>query len=229
MKSSTAVLATLLLAAQPAIAAPVTVSGLNVDFTYDDLLLGLYGTPTVFNDSIYFTPVAFEATSLDGTGSGFSSSTINIKVTPKAGFDLDSVALIEHGDYLLLGSGAAVYATGQLSVFDLAAPGVITTAGIASSPTTTTGSLESWSAFSGVDLDTPGWVPGAGINLTIKNLLLATTASPGSVADISKTYVGASFDASPVPETSKSALMLAGIGLIGFVVHRRARNPGSVL
>ncbi|MGD8312254.1 MAG: hypothetical protein PVJ66_06625, partial [Gammaproteobacteria bacterium] len=32
-------------------AALITVNGTNVSFTYDDSLLGLFGTPTVFGDS----------------------------------------------------------------------------------------------------------------------------------------------------------------------------------
>jgi hypothetical protein len=224
MKKAICVASALLFTAQPASADIVTVAGTNVIFTYDDLLTGLFGTPTVLGDGIYFTPVEFDVSSLNGAGFDFIKSTINIKVTPKAGFDLGSVALIESGDYLLLGSGTSVIATGQLRAFDLADSSVLSTASIISSLTETPGlPTQDWTASAGINLDTPAWIEGSGINLTLENILLASSTTANSVAFIEKKLVALSFSVSPspVPEPSKTTLILAGLGLIGFVVRRR--------
>lgn len=215
-----------LFAAQTASASSVTRSGLSVDFTYDDTLLSLFGTPTVLNDSIYFTPTNFDVASLNGAGINIANATINIKITPKIGFDLDSVALKESGDYLLHGDGIkGVDVTGQLRAFDLSDPAILETASIVSTPTTATGlPTKNWSAFAGINLDTSTWLPGDGINLSIENILLAYTSNPVSLAFIEKKFVGVSLIASPVPEPSNRSLLLSSLGLIGFLVHRRSFN-----
>lgn len=213
-----------LFVAQTASASSVTLSGSSVDFTYDDTLLSLFGTPTVLNNSIYFTPVNFDVASLNGTGINIANATLNLKVTPKIGFDLDTVALNESGDYLLLGRGfKGVEATGQLRAFDLSDPAVLETAGIVSTPTTATGlPTKNWSAFAGINLDTPTWLQGGGIDLSIENILLAYTSQPNSLAFIEKKFVGVSFITSPVPEPSNRSLFLSSLGLIGYLVHRRS-------
>jgi hypothetical protein len=213
-----------LFAAQTASASTVTLSGSSVDFTYDDTLLSLFGAPTVVNDSLYFTPTSFDVASLNGAGINITNATVNIEITPKIGFDLDSVALDERGDYLLLGHGTeGVEATGQLRAFELSNPAILETASIASTPTTATGlPTSNWSAFAGINLDTPTWLPGGGINLTIENILLAYTSNPVSLAFIEKKFVGVSLIASPVPEPSNRSLLLSSLGLIGFLVHRRS-------
>lgn len=212
--------------AHAATAASVTLSGSSVDFTYDDSLVSLFGSPTVLNDTIYFTPTDFDVTSLNGAGISFTNALVNIGVAPKAGFDLDGVTLFERGTYLLLGPGAKwVEAAGQVSAFDMMEPGVFSAASLVGTLTTTTGlPAKYWDATASIDLDSAVWQPGGGINLTIENFLLASTGAPGSMASMSKSYIGASFVASPVPELDDYLLMLAGIGLVGFVVARRSRR-----
>ncbi|WP_310448273.1 hypothetical protein [Thiobacillus sp.] len=218
--------AALFLVAHTASAATVTLSGNSVDFTYDDALVSLFGTPTVLDDTIYFTPADFDVTSLNGAGLSFTNALVNISVAPKAGFDLDSVTLFERGTYLLLGPGAKwVEASGLVSAFDLADPGVFSSATLVSTPTTTTGLPPNyWDATAGISLDTATWQAGGGINLTIENFLIASTVAPGSMAYMDKAYIGASFVASPVPEPDDYLLMLASIGLIGFVVAHRSNG-----
>jgi hypothetical protein len=215
-----------LFAAQTASATSVTLSGSTVDFTYDDSLVTLFGTPSVLNDSIYFTPTIFDVTSLNGAGISFTNDLTNIKVTPKAGFDLDSISLFERGTYLLLGPGAkSVEAAGQISAFDLSNPAVFSASSLVSTLTTATGlPAKYWEASAGIDLDTSAWQEGTGINLTIENYLLASTTAPGSLAFMDKSFIGASFATSPVPEPDNYLLMLASIGLIGFVVVHRSKG-----
>lgn len=209
-------------------AIPVQLSGDTVDFFFDDVLLGLFGTPTLLGDSLYFTPTEFDVSSLNGAGFAFANSTVNIKVVPKAGFDLDGMSVTEKGDYLLLGSGpSGVDVSGQIRVFELSDPASLATTSLApSAPLTVTGTpTTNWTALSTLGLDGPGWVEGEGINLTIENLLLAHTTSPVSLAFIEKKFVGVEVVTSPVPEPANLVLLLSSLGLIGFMVQHRKGRP----
>lgn len=208
-------------------AIPLQLSGTTVDYFFDDALLSLFGMPSLIGDSLYFTPVEFDVSSLNGSGYALANATVNIKIIPKAGFDLDGLSVTEQGDYLLLGSGpSGVDVTGQLRVFSLASPATLATTSLAPvAPLTTTGvpSVD-WTAISSLGLDNPGWLEGDGINLTIENLLLAYTTAPASLAFIEKKFVGIEVVTSPVPEPENLALLLSSLGLIGFVVrHRKSR------
>lgn len=213
-----------LLAAPPALADEVVLQGNTLTFIYDDLLEGLFGVPTVLGDSLYFTPTVFDASALNGVGYDLVKSTLNIKVMAKSGYDLDSVSLLEAGDYLLLGAGTSVDVGGQLRAFDLATPSVFTTSSIVASSLTTTGlPTQDWTASAAISLDGASWIEGSGINLTIENILLALSTQPATGAFIEKKYVGLSFETtlSPVPEPGHAMLILSGLSLLGFVVRRR--------
>lgn len=207
-----------------AIAATVTLAGNTVDFSFDDALLSLFGPAAVSGDTLYFTPVDFKATSLNGAGFALTNDTVNIKVTAHADATFSSVSLIEKGDYLLLGSGSTADVGGQMRVFDIAAPLTDTTASIASlSPLNLMGvSTHNWAAEASINLS--AWESTRAINVTIENLLLASTGAVPSVAFVEKKFVGLNpvmLVASPTPEAETYALMLAGLGLVGFAAARR--------
>lgn len=209
-----------------ALAAPVTLAGSTVDFSFDDSLLGLFGPASVSGDSLYFTPVAFKAQSLNGAGYALASDTINIQVMARTGWTFESMALAERGDYLLLGSGSTADVAGQMRVFDVAAPMTDTTAAIASaSPLNLSGvPTHNWSAQAAVDLT--GWNNARTVNVTVQNLLLASTSDPASLAFVEKKFVGLNpiMAAAPVPEAETYAMMLAGLGLVGFAVTQRRKS-----
>jgi hypothetical protein len=208
-----------------AFAAPVTLSGSTVDFSFDDALLGLFGPASVSGDTLYFTPVAFEAQSLNGAGFALSNDTVNISVTAHDGWSFDSVGLSERGDYLLLGSGSTADVAGQMRVFDIAAPLTDISAPIAAlSPLNLTGvPTHNWDAQASIDLS--GWESTRSINVTVENLLLASTAATPSLAFVEKKFVGLTpftmATPAPVPEASTYAMMLAGLGLVGWMGMRR--------
>lgn len=214
-----------------ALAVPVHLSGDTVDFFFDDALLGLFGSPTLLGDTLYFTPSEFDVASLNGSGYALTASTLNIQVIPKAGYDLDALRVTEEGDYLLLGSGpSGVDVAGQVRAFALSDPAMLATESIApDAPLAVVGvPTTNWTAVSGLGLDAAGWVEGDGINLTLENLLLAYTTADVSLAFIEKKFVGVSVSTSPVPEPETLALLLASLGLVGFRVRHRQLRAGIV-
>jgi hypothetical protein len=207
-----------------AFAAPVTVAGMTVDFSFDDALLGLFGQPVVTGDSLYFTPTTFSAEALNGVGFDLTKATANIKVTAHDGFDFTSLALSERGDYLQVGAGAKVAVSGQIRVFDSMNPASEVTASIL--PTTPFLPTD--------DFITKNWTAGAAtslvdmksasmLNVTIENILIAQSPlGTETLAFIEKKFAGLDVVTAPIPEADTYAMLLAGLGLIGYVVRRRA-------
>lgn len=219
-----------------ALAIPVTLVGTNVSFTYDDALVGLFGTPTLVGDSLIFTPTDFFAESSNGTGVVMTNETLNIRITANPGYQFSGVSLTERGDYYLIGSDAEVAVGGQIRVIDLDDPisNEVTGAIAATAPldvhTTLSGFVTTnWTATASVLV--PGAAAGWGgadgvvdsVSLTIENLLLARTTAAGSSAFIEKKFTGSSMVVSVVPEAQTWTMLLAGLGLVGFFARRRAQ------
>lgn len=206
-----------------AYAASVTLTGTNVDFTYDDSLTNLFGQPTVAGDTLFFTPVNFDVSSSNGEGYNFNNGTVNIQVTAHSGMTFDSVDVLERGDYLLLGAGSTADVSGQVRVFDTAMPLTDLTTGITAGPLTMSGTpTNNWTANSSIDVSS--WNTASTLNVTIQNLLLTSTTTPNSLAFVEKKFASLSLVTTPVPEAETYGMMLAGLGLIGFVVSRRRRS-----
>lgn len=204
-----------------ALAASVTLTGTTVDFTFDDAMLGLFGPANVSGNSLYFTPTDFEAKSLNGAGFALTNDTMNIKVSAHSGWLFSTIGLVEKGDYLLLGSSGMADVAGQMRVFDVAAPLVdVTTSIVSSSPLTQVGlPTHNWDAQVSTDLS--AWNTAQAINVTIENLLLASTGAASSLAFVEKKFVGLTVVTAPVPEAETYAMMLVGLGLVGFAARRR--------
>lgn len=207
-------------------AASVTLSGNTVDYTFDDTLLGLFGPASLSGDTLYFTPVSFQAESLNGAGYALTNSTMNIQVSAHEGWAFTNMSLIEKGDYMLLGGASTADVTGQMRVYDLDSVLTDLTASIQTAavldhmglPTT------NWEAGSVVDLS--AWADTQAINVTVQNLLLASTSGASSLAFVDKKFVGltptmAAISVSPIPEAHTYGMMLAGLGLIGWKIKRR--------
>ena len=207
-----------------AYSATVTLTGNTVDFNFDDSLLGLFGQASVAGDSLYFTPVDFAAKSSNGAGYGFTHETMNIKVKAHDGWSFSSMGLLERGDYLLLGAGGSVDVTGQIRVFDTARPLTELTDNIqTTSPLNLSGGpTHNWVANAGVDLS--DWSNTRAVNVTVENLLIAYPGASSSLAFVEKKFVGLTpfmTPTTPVPEAETYGMMLAGLGLVGWMTRRR--------
>ena len=209
-----------------AVAAPVTLSGTTVDFTFDDALLGLFGMPVLSaNNTLVFTPVGFDAQAFNGPKFDLTNQTMNIRVTAKQGFEIGHVGLLERGDYLLEGAASSVDVTGQLRMFDLNNQAVSFTDSIdASAPLTMVGlPTHNWMATAGIAVNTAMYDL-TYANVAVENLLIARAFSVDSLAFIEKKEVFLNVNTmaiTPVPEAETYAMMLAGLGLVGFMVNRR--------
>ncbi|MGB9094457.1 MAG: hypothetical protein WCB93_10105, partial [Gallionella sp.] len=92
----------------------------------------------------------------------------------------------EKGDYLLLGSGSTADVSGQMRVFDVAKPLLdVTTSILPASPLTQTGvPTHNWTSDLSTDLS--AWNSTRTVNVTVEDLLLASTSTAASVAFVEK-------------------------------------------
>lgn len=208
-----------------AVAASVTLSGNSVDFTFDDALMGLFGQPALSGDTLSFTPVDFKTASTNGEGYTLADNTVNIQMTAHNGYSFSSVDLAERGDYMLLGGGSTADVAGQVRVYDTLDPAKDTITSIAPSVAMdqTGVSTHPWTAVASTDLS--GWAGTQSVNVSYQNLLVASTNGSSSLAYVDKKYGGLTATTvaavTPVPEAQTSAMMLAGLGLIGWTLRRR--------
>ena len=212
-------------------AATVTLNGSDVSFTYDDTNMGLFGSPTVSGNTIFFTPTNFKAVSTNGEGLVITTSTVNFVVTPNQGKAITSLALTERGDYSLDGEGSSVGIGGQMRVFSMNDPINVADSSFitsASDLTTNDNLYHNWTAGAGVDLTGAQWSKTSAVNMTLENVLEATTSGSGpSKAFIEKKFAGVGITVGLVPPASvpvPAAMWLFGSGLLGLMgVARRER------
>ena len=211
-----------------AIPAPLVGAYLTYTFITDP---GLFGSVSLSGDDLVFNPSpAFKATSANGT-SGFKSQNVIIQVSVNNAYlstlALSSFSLSEGGSYSLtsqIGNPANAGATGYIEALDIegttanSLSGNITAGGLG-----VLGGTHAWTGAAGIALPATGWGGTDGVvssvKLTLSNQLFATTGA-GSTAEIWKDMVNLHVVTSPVPEAETYAMMLVGLGLVGFMVRR---------
>jgi hypothetical protein len=214
-------------------AAQVTLPGDHFDVTYDDSLKGLFGTPQLIGDVLYWFPSGspgFSAQVSGADGLAVTNSTFALLVTAKPTWQLTGAGLSEGGDYYFFGSGSAgVSASGQLrmtSVDPAAATvsGSITAVGSFSPNSLLDFSTKDWSASASVSLAGPS----NRANVSIENILAAWAAGGAFLqsAFIEKKEVSLSIGVSLVPEVQPVAMFLAGLGVVGWLARRRLGARG---
>lgn len=210
-------------------------SGLNVlegntvCFLYDvTAVSALYGTLTVSGDSIISTPGNFLATSVDG-GSAQTVGSGTVRVAAKDGYSLMSINVAERGNYRMTGPGSNVDLDALFEIADTADPlfGSFQSANldVIGLPGLQDDTIHNWSATAGFDMTTALWDGINSVNMTLTNILTASTAGFGETATIEKTLSGTkllSIVTSPVPVPA--AFWLFGSGLIGLVGFMRRKN-----
>jgi hypothetical protein len=194
----------------------LTLTGTNVVYELDGTTLGLFGTASVSGDSLVLAPTNFTAVSTTGLPA-LTSALLNVTVTAKNNYQLTAFDLTESGGYTR--SSGSVGVTGTFTVLDdfegmnnTHVENIVATAPLSA----TSGN---WNALAGVTLPVAGWGDNgvvSTIKLTISNQLFVT----GGVGEIWKNAVTVNTSVSAVPEAETYAMMLAGLGLVGFMARR---------
>ncbi len=209
--------------------ATTTLTGTNVSYTFIETALGQFGTPAISGDSLVFSPTGFMATS---SGTSSATDTVFVTVTANTGYQLSAFNLSETGGYSRSGDGSFIVA-GIFGALDIEGPTnnnqnslAVAIEALPGSFVSTSGS---WAAQAAITLPATGWggIDGnvGSVTLEISNQLFALAGSGSS--SIYKDFVGISAfttAVTPVPEAQTYAMMLVGLGLVGFMVRRtRAR------
>ena len=100
-------------------AALITTNGSNVSFTYDDSLLGFFGTPSVSGNSLIFAPTTFTASSSNSSPYDFKNGSFAVTINSLYGNTISNTSLTESGTYAKIGGSADVFAGGSLTTTDL--------------------------------------------------------------------------------------------------------------
>jgi hypothetical protein len=191
----------------------ITSTGTSVQFTYDDALLGLFGTPIVSDNSLVFAPSNFNALQDGYIGGALTQSNFLVKIDALYGNHLGVLALNETGTYIREGVNAGVSGTGSLNAINLNNPS-----------STYVGKILPTTPFSETAFDSPSsiWTAKANFDLLpgtsslLVNIDSILRAKIFSGADGSETaYIGQDFaslsvTAVPLP----MAIWLFGGGLL---------------
>ena len=189
----------------------ITLSGTTVTYTFDDSLLGLFGPASVAGDNLYFTPTAFKAQSTSGAGTVTTSQLFDVTVAAMPGFELNSLGVLERGDYLLYGPGTnTADVSGSLDLTTTA--NAIDASLSSSAPLTITGlPTNNWDES--LVLDVSGW--GASLDLALTSDLSASSSQSGGIGFVEQKYAGILTTTNSVPEGNTLIMLLIGLGLIG--------------
>lgn len=183
--------------------------GTNVTYTFALAEIGLYGpweSVSITGNTLSFAPGAF-----DVAGFGLLEDTLFVSVSAHSGYQLTSFSLTEGGSYT---AGAYLDVDSMFEVRDSYAP---SSNHVEASILESLGGSGSWNAGTGIVTPPAGWGANGvfdAATLVVTNLLVAQSAS------ISKDYVNLYTIATPVPEAETYTMMLAGLGLIGFMARR---------
>lgn len=222
LKPLVALLASALISSS-ALAATQTLDAGNYTISYDDSLLGMFGTPMLSaTGDLVFVPGGSPAFSAQTASAfDFANSTVALTITADAGYKLTGFSLVEKGDYYLIGSGNEVAVIGQLRVLDLVDPSINLTNSIMTSAPLTV------SSPSFTSLVTTDWTATANIGHTTQQAVVSIQSVLGAFvptsgyAFVEKNSSVLDINVTAVPEPQSFAMLLAGLGVIGAMARRR--------
>ncbi len=179
------------------------------------LTTGLYGTPSVMNNMLIFSPLEFEA-AVSGVGSQIRNSTLSSIVAAQSGFLITGYSVERFGDYAL---------TVPFSPAGQAQVGVsVSDANFSTSFNSIANTQPGFAAAFGPTVSVVAIAPTASLTLSLLTTLNASTTSPFNDAFIKlkgfKVTVDTQAANGVIPEPS-SALIFLGLGLVGLSSRRR--------
>jgi hypothetical protein len=212
-------------------AAMATIDGDKFDISFDDSLLGLFGTPSIVGDLVVWNPSgspAFSAQTTTADTTAFINSTFTLKVTADPGWWISGAAVEQEGTYFSFGASSEVGLTGTLTVTAGDPMGGLDTwdGNIAATAPFVNGSfppaMSDWDAASPI-LDTDDV---AEAQVTVQSLLFAYAgpAAGPKGAFIETTEIVLGMNMVPVPEPATWASMATGGILLALGLRRRNRK-----
>lgn len=225
----------LLVLANVAVATPITLTGDHYAVTYDDALVGLYGSGSVSGsgDTVFFTPTRFKV--LTGSGSASVSSAVALTFTIDPGYVFSGLSYSEGGDYSLLDAAAVNVVTNVMAKN----AATLASASFVLAPGAPLDSVTSFDDFETTDWSLAGNLSLSGLGapttllVTLDNELFAS-ASPGGEGFIEKKFVGLKIltasTSNAVPEPASWTLLLVGMLAAQWIrSRRRGREPRPLL
>jgi hypothetical protein len=191
-----------------------------------------FGTITLVNDALSFTPAAFNSGVVTGPATNQMTGTITLLLQPGPNGVISSAWLNEIGDYWLNGSGtigAAFQLVARNASGNINASQIIENTNTANtqgaSPLGPTGAfnLTAWGLSGSVASGSPtGWqsTVNGDVIVTIQNNLFWSLASTQS-GFIEKKDAGMTMDVTVVPLPAAAWLLLSALGGLGAVFRRR--------
>ena len=227
VKFKIAALALVLIGGSGAALADGSFVGSHFTVSYLSADQNMFGTPTLLsNDVLRWRPPTFSTDS----DVGLVTSTALVTIEADAGYNLTGFTFNESGNYEAgafdVGGTASIRASGFAKIIRLtpAASSVTHTfdTGIISTPTFDAdvgydNGPSSWAAAVAPITLSPGSTK---IQFQISNSLWAS-ANANGYSQLRKTTADLGITTSPVPEPETYAMMLAGLGALGFLARRR--------
>lgn len=191
--------------------------------TYDDSQTGAFGQPQIANNTVYFVPNDFFASSSNGIAPDSMNDSFVFRLDVLAGrnFSLDRFDLTERGDYRLDGTGASVMATGELQAYDDFAPSTVFSDFLQTGPLSIAdGQLHNWVGKASIG-SVDGWTGTRSAWISIDSTLQADTEALNEFAFIEKKFTGVSIQLEVTQVPVPPAIWMFGGALLTLVGGRR--------
>lgn len=160
--------------------------------TYDDAQTGVFGQPQIANNTVFFIPNDFFASSSNGLGPDTLNDNFLFRLDVLAGhdFSLDQFDLTERGDYRLNGDGATVSVEGELQAYDTFNQSVVFADVLDTGPLNIADNqLHNWSGNASIG-STDGWTGTTSAWISIDSTLTADTQLLNEFAFVEKKFTG---------------------------------------
>jgi len=197
-------------------------SGSSFDWQNGQSLYGLFGDPIFVGDNTFvFFPSNFRAESINGVSDSVSDR-LEFELIAHEGFSFQNIAIVEYGDYGILGNGQ-VQVSGGLTVENLDTTNSLFSNLTATPSMPATSGQGAWQGQTQLDIGQIDWTR---IKITFEDDLLAMSGS-GSLAFIEKKVLGnaIAFQVTPIPEPA--TVITLTIGAIFMLCDSRKKQAAA--